>query len=162
MITLFIAQKYITNTNLYLHTIMGDNRDSKRKRESHPTAEDFMLIGKEVQNKSGRKIGAIMTEDRAFRDFFGTNVVVTMVLWKMLNETGLLPDEGRIIHLLWTMYFFKVYPKQGQGCSAAGGSSGAIDPKTFRKYIWPFIYAISDLESLVVSYYCPGLSRAQN
>ena len=34
-------------------------------------------------------------------------------------------------------------------CSTAGGSKGAIDPKTFRKYIWPMIEAISDLEPYV-------------
>jgi hypothetical protein len=63
----------------------------------------------------------------------------------------LVPDKGEIIHLLWTLFFFKAYPKQSSACSAAGGSSGAIDPKTWRKYIWPFVYAIADLESIVVS-----------
>ena len=45
----------------------------------------------------------------------------------------------------------KVYPKQGVVCSIAGGSSGSVDPNTFRKYMWPFIHAIADLESVVVS-----------
>ena len=45
----------------------------------------------------------------------------------------------------------KVYPKQGLICSIAGGPSGAVDPKTFWKYMWPFIHAIADLEQVVVS-----------
>jgi hypothetical protein len=44
----------------------------------------------------------------------------------------------------------KVYPKQDEGSAAAGGSGGAIDPKTWRKYAWPMVYAISLLEQHVV------------
>jgi hypothetical protein len=44
----------------------------------------------------------------------------------------------------------KVYPKQDEGSAAAGGSGGAIDPKTWRKYAWPMVYAISLLEQNVV------------
>ena len=124
---------------------------NKRKRESEPLPEDFVMIGKEVQNKSGRQLGTPMSEERAFRDFFGTSPIVVMVLWKLPVDSGLMPEDGTITHILWTFFFFKVYPKQGPACSAAGGSNGAVDPKTWRKYIWPFIYAIADLESLVVS-----------
>lgn len=116
------------------------------------TPDDFMLIGKEVQNKSGRKLGGRMSEDRAFRDFFGVSAVVVVVLWRLLVDTGLLPDGGTPLHLLWTLYFFKVYPKQGPACSSAGGSKGAIDPKTWRKYIWPFVFRIADLVPVVVSF----------
>ena len=124
---------------------------SKRKRESVPTPDDFMLIGKEVQNKSGRSLGAPMSEDRAFRDFFGTSAIVAMIVWNLMVEHQLLPEGGTIIHFLWTLFFFKVYPLQGPACSAAGGSNGAVDPKTWRKYIWPFVYAVASLESIVVS-----------
>ena len=54
-------------------------------------------------------------------------------------------------HLLWAMYFLFCYPKQEEGCATAAGVKGAINPKTWRKYIWPMIYALSDLESVVVS-----------
>ena len=46
----------------------------------------------------------------------------------------------------------KVYPKQGPGCSVAGVSSGTIDPKTFRKWVWAFIEATAELVDLVVRY----------
>ena len=109
------------------------------------------MIGKEVQNKSGRSLREPMSEDRAFRDFFGTSAIVAMVVWNLLVETHLLPEGGAILHLLWALFFMNEYPKQSPACSAAGGSDGAIDPKTWRKYIWPFVYAIADLESTVVS-----------
>jgi hypothetical protein len=48
-----------------------------------------------------------------------------------------------------------VYPKnQKVACSTAGGSKGAIDPKTLHKYLWPMIRAISNLEVHVVSNFC--------
>ena len=49
------------------------------------------------------------------------------------------------------MYILKCYPKQEEACAAAAGEKRAINPKTWRKYIWPMIFALSDLESAVVS-----------
>ena len=45
----------------------------------------------------------------------------------------------------------KCYPTEGPACAAAGGQRRAFNPKTLRKYISPFIVAIADLESHVVS-----------
>ena len=45
----------------------------------------------------------------------------------------------------------KTYPKQAAVYSTVGGSTGAIEPKTFRKHMWPFIRAIAELETNVVS-----------
>ena len=44
------------------------NNDRAQKRQSAPTPDDFVLIGKEVQNKSGRSLDLAISEDRAFRD----------------------------------------------------------------------------------------------
>ena len=69
----------------------------------------------------------------------------------MLVQCLLLPNDGQILHLLWALFFMKCYPTEEPACAAAGGQRGAVDPKTLRKYIWPFIVAIADLESHVVS-----------
>jgi hypothetical protein len=53
------------------------------------------------------------------------------MVWNLLIEHHRLPEKGKLKHLLWTLYFFKVYPKTGPGCACVGGPSGAIDPKTF-------------------------------
>ena len=91
-----------------------------------------------------------MPEDRRFQEYFGTGVFTALAAWNLLVEYGFVPENGLILHFLWALHFMKVYPLQDAGASAAGGSSGAIDPKTWRKYLWPFIDSISELESVVV------------
>ena len=58
---------------------------------------------------------------------------------------------GHPEHLLWALYFMNVYPKQGPGCSVIGMSASAVDPKTHRKWVWPFINTIANLVDIVVS-----------
>ena len=48
-------------------TLLMDDSETKRKRMSEPTVGDFLLGGKDIQNKAGRPIGAAGTEDRHFR-----------------------------------------------------------------------------------------------
>ena len=68
-----------------------------------------------------------------------------------MAQKDFIPPKGETRHLLWTLHFLKAYPKQAAVCSTVGGSAGAIDPKTLRKYMWPFIRAVADLEPDVVS-----------
>ena len=124
---------------------------NKRIRETEPLPEDFILTGKNIQNKSGRS-GAPLTEVRAFREFFGTTAVVVAKLWSLLLQRDMIPEQGRTNHLMWALFFMRAYPKEGVTCATVGGSGGAIDPKTLRKYIWPFIHAIAELEPVVVSF----------
>ena len=124
---------------------------NKRIRETETLPEDFILTGKDIQNKSGRS-GAPLTEVRAFREFFGTTAVVVAKLWSLLSQGDMIPEQGRTNHLMWALFFMRAYPKEGVTCSTVGGSGGAIDPKTLRKYIWPFIHAIAELEPVVVSF----------
>jgi len=69
----------------------------------------------------------------------------------LLVQDSLLPDKGHPKHLLWALHFMKAYPKQGPACATVGASSGAVDAKTFRKWVWAFIKAIAELEEVVVS-----------
>lgn len=128
---------------------------SKRQREL-TTVEDFYRVAKEVQRRSGQKLCSDGTEDRRFRDYFGTSVHVAIIAWSLLVQTGKLPNEDDgprdIEHFLWAMYFLANYPTTQVGCAAAGtAEKGAVDPKTWRKYIWPWIYSLADLEDDVVS-----------
>jgi len=117
---------------------------------NHDTPEAFVLAGKDIQRKP-LTIGAPSTDNRAFRDFFGATAIVVSTLWRFMATNDKIPAESGIKHLLWALYFLRAYPKQGHMCSMVGGSAGAVDPKTLRKYIWPLIYRISDLEPDVVS-----------
>ena len=123
---------------------------SKRQRDI-TTVEDFYRLAKDVQRRTGQKLAADGTEDWRFREYFGTGVAVAVNTWSLLTENDLLPENAVKCHLLWAMYFLKCYPQTEEGCSAAASENGAVDPKTWRKHIWPVIYALSDLESAVVS-----------
>ena len=73
------------------------------------------------------------------------------MVWDMMEEVHLLPEKCEPKHLLWTLYFLKCYPKEGPGCAAVGGSKGAIDPKTMRKWVWLLLERIGELADEVVS-----------
>ena len=77
---------------------------------------------------------------------------IVNILWEFLVRDRFRPQGGRPWHLLWALYFMKVYPKQGLGGAVGGSSHGAVDPKTHRKWVWAFIEAISELVDLVVSF----------
>ena len=127
--------------------------DDSSSTESQSSLEDEILsVGRDIQNRSNHRIGAEVVENRLFKEHFGISVAVTLIVWNLLVENDLVPEKGQMKHLLWTLVFLKVYPKQGPVCSIVGGSDGAIDPKTFRKWVWAFIFAISYLEEEVVSF----------
>ena len=82
----------------------------------------------------------------------------------MLGEGGLHPKKSKPKHLLWALYFMNVYPSEGPGCSAVGGSKGAIGPKTMQKWFWLFLELIAKLaddvvSDLTLSYHCLLLSH---
>ena len=60
-------------------------------------------------------------------------MLVVEKVWELLERDSLLPEGGRPKHLLWALHYMKVYPKQSPVCSAA------VDPKTYRKWVWAFI-----------------------
>jgi len=81
-------------------------------------------------------------------------VNIALHLWLLMNQHHLAPQEAQLAHLLWTLFFMHVYPSGKVACATAGGSNGAIDPKTLRKYVWPMIQAIASLEPHVVCIFC--------
>jgi hypothetical protein len=64
-----------------------------------------------------------------------------------MSTQDVVPDGGKIEHLLWTLMFLKLYSKQASLCSLAGG----VDKETYRTWCWRFIEAIVVLEHYVVS-----------
>jgi hypothetical protein len=73
---------------------------------SEPTARDFLLGGKDIQNKAGRPIGSAGTEDRHIRDFLGASPFVVAKLWILMANHDVIPTEGKIKHLLWRLSTF--------------------------------------------------------
>ncbi len=85
-------------------------------------------------------------------------------VWSMLVEGGLHPKNSKPKHLLWALYFLKVYSREGPLCSTVGGSKDAINPKTMQKWVWLFLERIAELADNVVSYlfYCNLAGRCLN
>ena len=52
-----------------------------------------------------------------------------------------MPNGVQDVHLLWGLMFLKLYVSESVNCALAWG----MDEKTFQKWIWMFVYAMSDL-----------------
>ena len=130
-----------------------DDDDDGHEGRDHVSAleKEFFRAARDIQNRTSRIVGTAQMEDRRFRELFGARMEIVVHIWVMMEEDDLLPPKSKPKHLLWTLYFLKVYPRQEPGCSAVGGSGGAIDPKTIRKWVWLFIERIGDLADDVVS-----------
>ena len=118
---------------------------------------DFMPDARHIMRRFPRSadVDAAPTEVRAFRETFGTSLLVVQKVWCLLVQEGVLPHKGLPKHLLWALHFLKVYPLQGPGCATVGESRGAIDPKTHRKWVWEFIEAIAQvIDEVVSNFFC--------
>jgi hypothetical protein len=135
----------------------NDEDDASDEEDDVNDDDDFETVffrdAQDIQNWMSRVIGTAAMEDRRFRELFGAPMEIVLHVWYMMEEDGLLPDKSKPKHLLWTLYFLKVYPREAPGCSTIGGGGGAVDPKTLQKWVWLFIERIAELAVDVVSYF---------
>ena len=68
-------------------------------------------------------------------------------VWDILQRESHAPENGMHCHLLWALMSLKIYGKEKNLCTLAGG----VDKKTFRKWAWAFVIAMAYIESSVVS-----------
>ncbi len=128
----------------------NDNNDmSNNDNETMDTV--FFHAARDIMNRVRRKVGTATREDRRFCEHFDAPFVIVQMVWDMLEEGGLLPEQGKPKHLLWALYFLKCYPEEGPGCAVVGETKGAIDPKSMRKWVWLFLERICKLADHVVS-----------
>jgi hypothetical protein len=90
------------------------------------------------------------TEDRKFCELFGCGPRDAASAWRKMEANDGLVVGGRVYYMLWALLLMKKYTTEQVLCQIAGG----VDEKTFRKWTWPFITAIADLEGDVVSSQC--------
>ena len=83
---------------------------------------------------------------RRFKQSFGCTPTVLLKCWCLLSRFTELDGNVSPNHLLWAVHFLKDYGKESKNAALAG-----CDEKTFRKWTWVLIYAMSDLEPHVVS-----------
>jgi hypothetical protein len=129
--------------------LTDDNGSSDEGDETDDAV--FFRAARDIMNRTARNVGSAAMEDCRFRSFFGARYDIVKMVWDMLGEGGLRPEKCEPKHLLWALYFLKVYPREAPGCAAVGGSKGAIDPKTMRKWVWLVLERIADLADVVVS-----------
>lgn len=135
--------------DLQMKRQMLDVNDNDRKGNKLIKTELHALLGyaRNIWSRDRDKVRSTQSEDRDFREHFGCGALVAHSIWELLLEHSLLPPGGCLFHLLWALMFMKVYGKESTMCSLAGG----VDKKTFRKWTWFFVNAISNLETYVVS-----------
>lgn len=118
---------------------------------NYPTEEDAYKEGNELMRRGTKSTGILdqgAPEDTRFRSMFGTSALVCITAWRMMAQHNLLPPEHQFVHYLWALLFMKVYPDNETAlCTLCGGR----DPKTVRKYIWPYIFSLYELNFYVVS-----------
>jgi hypothetical protein len=111
-------------------------------RNLHPV--QFLFLARRFSNRlfSGRRIGASNEE---FRGHFGVPPVVCSDVWRM----GSFQAGTRPVNILWALLFMFTYMTETILCSMIG-----VDPKTFRKWVWPVIHSIAAVAPRIVSF-CP-------
>ena len=119
----------------------------KEKKVIKTNLHAIMEHAREIWGRDKNIGRSSRTEDRDFREMFGCGPQVVFNLWQLMSFHQTLPISGQLNHLLWTLMFLKIYGKEATLCTLAG----AVDKKTFRKWIWGFLIAIGDLEEYVVS-----------
>lgn len=74
-----------------------------------------------------------------FREVFGTHPTICARIWEMVDLTAM-PGYTFFCHLLWALFFLRNYLQEAQHASFVG-----VDRKTFRKWVHPWVTAISSL-----------------
>ena len=124
-------------------------RGTKRARITPEPAsvEDVMYLARTMWRRDNpHQRSSAQQEDRDFRETFGKGPFVAHTTWTMLVAHDLVPENGELEHLRWTMMFVKQYFK-----TRAMKTACNVDSKTIKKYVWPFLSAIADLEGYLVS-----------
>lgn len=131
---------------------------SKRLKKEAKELTHLLEWARGLMGREKDDVRSTQTEDREFRSLFGIGAIATLAAWYLLRNHDLIPLNGSMVHLLWAMMFLKVYATE----TVMSRMTHVKDPKTFRHWVWPFISALSDLESRVVSSfgvnYCEAFS----
>ena len=93
--------------------------------------------------------GSTQILDRRFRAFFGISSRTCARVWKLLVANADEDEDknvARPVHLLWALFFMKVYNTR-----SVNGSIANCDEKTFVKWTWVVLEGLSDLCNKYVS-----------
>lgn len=121
------------------------------------TTSTFEVLGNAIIRRSpGIDVKKGFT--RKYRSLFGVTPEIASVAWNEIEEN--LPRACIPLHLLWCCLFLKVYGSEAVHCTIVN-----VDPKTFRKWSWIVVSALSSLQivssslvplCLLIKYRLPG------
>ena len=103
----------------------------------------FLSRGESILRRGTSGMERVSTRDRLvrFRGTFGIDPFECSVVWKLMAYFGLIPPHGTETHLLWALMFLKTYAIESFLSSIA-----EVSEKTYRKWVWFFVYKLSCLE----------------
>jgi hypothetical protein len=79
-----------------------------------------------------------------FVSHFEKTPLICQCLWVFLIQFKVvIPKGGMLYHLLWALLFMKCYTSEQVLANMVGTT-----PKTFRKWIWPFVTVIARLADI--------------
>lgn len=99
-----------------------------------------------IWNRDGYIARSLQSEDRDFREYFGCSCQVVADLWTILVKNDIVPFNGSINKLLYTLFFLKKYPTE-----AVLANTMKVERKLLRETVWSFIETIPLIQSEVVS-----------
>ena len=111
--------------------------------------EVFKYLGLQMMGYNPNRCRSEATTNRRFRSGFGTSWEICADVWNMLVEIKhpIMSTRGaENVHILWALMLLKTYQTESVIAARCNGAS----EKTFRKWPWLFIVAISDLASIKV------------
>jgi hypothetical protein len=142
--------------------ISEDNSESKASDDKEGMEDTLFHAARDIHYRMFCRIGMAGMENCHFCNFFGANMSIVSTVWDMLVASGLRLKKSCAKNLVWALYFVNVYPKQSLGCLVVGGSMGAVNPNTMRKWVWQFIENKADLADEVVSLFVNSRSHVSH
>ena len=102
--------------------------------------------------------GSHLCEDtlqRRFMSLFGVTFQICFLMWCLLDVENEGPHGACVCHLLWTLMFLKTYDTNDNLVGTC-----KVDPKTFRKWKWLMLFALTDLHHRTVSNPCYSCAQS--
>jgi hypothetical protein len=103
------------------------------------TAQDFEIISRHISNRMPSC--SVLINARRFKALFGVSASRCAHIWRRLQIDEVLPSKATPKHLLWALYFLKVYDSENNMAGRCG-----CDEKTLRKWIWKMIDALCRMD----------------
>ena len=94
-----------------------------------------------IQAAVSKFLSGLAPSDRKVHAHFGVSLDIAIMIWQLILLSEYQWDIGiKATHLIWTLYFLKVYPTGDTGSARCG-----VDEKTFRKYVYYMIEIVLPL-----------------